>query len=122
MLNSYPNVFVQILTYSFNNCIQHAKQEGKLLNIVVSALIVNNYIHLYIKDDGRGIDKELLPVIFEPFITTQRNKGGIGLGLSIIYNLVTQKLAGEVKIQSPAHGGACLHIILANTVFRLDAD
>nr|WP_247684867.1 ATP-binding protein [Pseudoalteromonas luteoviolacea] len=119
MLTSYPNVFVQILTYSLNNSIQHGKNEDKPLNIVVSALVVNEYIHVYIKDDGNGIDKELLPVIFEPFITTQRNQGGIGLGLSIIYNLVTQKLKGEVKIQSPAHGGACLHIILANTLFEL---
>nr|WP_239032859.1 ATP-binding protein [Pseudoalteromonas luteoviolacea] len=122
MLKSYPNVFVQVFTYSLSNCIQHAKKEGQLLNIVISALVVNDYIHLYIKDDGKGIDKELLPVIFEPFITTQRNQGGIGLGLSIIYNLVTQKLGGEVKIQSPAHGGACLHIILANTSFRLAGD
>ncbi|KKE85415.1 hypothetical protein N481_11680 [Pseudoalteromonas luteoviolacea S4047-1] len=120
MLKSYPNVFVQLMTYSVGNCIQHAKREGRVLNIVISALIVNNYIHLYVKDDGKGIDKELLPIIFEPFITTQRNKGGIGLGLSIIYNLVTQKLNGEVKIQSPAHGGACLHIILANTPFQLE--
>ncbi|TQF69625.1 sensor histidine kinase [Pseudoalteromonas luteoviolacea] len=120
MLSSYPNVFVQILTYSLNNSIQHGKCEDKPLNIVVSALVVNDYIHVYIKDDGNGIDKELLPVIFEPFITTQRNQGGIGLGLSIIYNLVTQKLKGEVKIQSPAHGGACLHIILANTPFKLE--
>ncbi|KZN48649.1 sensor histidine kinase [Pseudoalteromonas luteoviolacea] len=118
-LNSYPNVFVQILTYSLNNSIQHGKSKDRALNIVVSALVVNEYIHVYIKDDGNGIDKELLPVIFEPFITTQRNQGGIGLGLSIIYNLVTQKLKGEVKIQSPAHGGACLHIILANTPFEL---
>ncbi|WP_235423507.1 sensor histidine kinase [Pseudoalteromonas luteoviolacea] len=120
MLTSFPNVFVQIITYSIGNCIQHAKQEGRVLNIVISALVVNDYIHLYVKDDGKGIDKELLPIIFEPFITTQRNKGGIGLGLSIIYNLVTQKLNGEVKIQSPAHGGACLHIILANTSFQLE--
>ncbi|MBQ4876962.1 HAMP domain-containing histidine kinase [Pseudoalteromonas luteoviolacea] len=122
MLKSYPNVFVQVFTYSLSNCIQHAKREGQLLNIVISALVVNDYIHLYIKDDGKGIDKELLPIIFEPFITTQRNQGGIGLGLSIIYNLVTQKLGGEVKIQSPAHGGACLHIILANSPFRLAGD
>ena len=75
-------------------------------------MVVNDFVHIYFKDDGYGIDKELLPIIFEPFITTKRHDGGTGLGLNIVYNLVTQKLKGEVKMQSPAHGGACLHIIL----------
>ncbi|MCG9769941.1 ATP-binding protein, partial [Pseudoalteromonas piscicida] len=63
-------------------------------------------------------DKELLPAIFEPFVTSKRFSGGTGLGLSIVYNLVTQKLKGEIKMQSPAHGGACLHIILTGTEFN----
>ena len=83
----------------------------------MSAMVVNDFMHIYFKDDGMGIDKEILPVIFEPFITSKRHSGGTGLGMSIIHNLVTQKLKGEVKMQSPAHGGACLHIILSETEF-----
>ncbi|PCK33756.1 sensor histidine kinase [Pseudoalteromonas piscicida] len=116
-LISYPSVFSQVVGYCINNCIKHAKVDGKKLNIVVSTVLINDYIHFYFKDDGAGIDKELLPVIFEPFVTSKRFSGGTGLGLSIVYNLVTQKLKGEVKMQSPAHGGACLHIILTGTEF-----
>ncbi|AZZ97123.1 HAMP domain-containing sensor histidine kinase [Pseudoalteromonas sp. R3] len=119
ILSSYPNVFNQIIGYSLNNSILHGKHPDRQLTIIVSAHIVNDYVHFYFKDDGQGIDKELLPVIFEPFVTSKRHSGGTGLGLSIIYNLVTQKLGGEIKIQSPAHGGACLHIILANTAFKM---
>ncbi|TMP41589.1 sensor histidine kinase [Pseudoalteromonas citrea] len=120
VLTSYPAAFSQILSYCINNCIKHGKVDNKPLNIVVSAMVVNDFVHFYFKDDGNGIDKELIPVIFEPFITTKRHDGGTGLGLSIVYNLVTQKLKGEVKMQSPAHGGACLHIILENTPYTYD--
>ena len=117
-LISYPSVFSQVVGYSINNCIKHAKIDGQKLNIVVSTVLINDYIHFYFKDDGAGIDKELLPAIFEPFVTSKRFSGGTGLGLSIVYNLVTQKLKGEIKMQSPAHGGACLHIILTGTEFN----
>ncbi|WP_440054066.1 ATP-binding protein [Pseudoalteromonas sp. T1lg65] len=116
-LNSYPSAFNQILSYCIHNCIKHARVKGKVLNIVVSAMVINDYVHLYFKDDGAGIDKSLLPSIFEPFVTSKRFAGGTGLGLSIVYNLVKQRLAGEVKMQSPAHGGACLHIILSDTPY-----
>lgn len=120
VLNSYPSVFSQVVGYCINNCIKHAKVAGQKLNIVVSTVVINDYLHFYFKDDGAGIDKALLPVIFEPFVTSKRFCGGTGLGLSIVYNLVTQKLKGEIKMQSPAHGGACLHIILSGTEFFLN--
>jgi signal transduction histidine kinase len=116
-INSYPSAINQIINLCIHNSIKHGKIANQKLHIVVSAMVVNDFVHIYFKDDGMGIDKEILPVIFEPFITSKRHSGGTGLGMSIIYNLVTQKLKGEVKMQSPAHGGACLHIILSETEF-----
>lgn len=121
-LFSYPSAFNQIYRYALNNCIKHAKIPGKTLNITLSALVINDYVHFYIKDDGYGISKELMPVVFEPFVTSKRNQGGTGLGLSITYNLVTQKLGGQVKMQSLEQGGACLHIILPSSSFILKED
>jgi signal transduction histidine kinase len=51
-------------------------------------------------DDGRGIPPENLDKIFEPFYTTKRGQGGSGLGLHIIYNIVTQKLGGTISCES----------------------
>ena len=51
-------------------------------------------------DDGRGIPPENLTKIFEPFFTTKRGDGGSGLGMHIVYNLVTQKLGGSINCES----------------------
>lgn len=118
-IESFPSALNQVINLCIQNSIKHGKIADKKLHIMVSAMVVNDFVHIYFKDDGLGIDKEILPVIFEPFITSKRHLGGTGLGMSIIYNLVTQKLKGEVKMQSPAHGGACLHIILSETEFSL---
>ncbi|ALO42960.1 sensor histidine kinase [Pseudoalteromonas phenolica] len=119
-INSYPSAINQIISLCIHNSIKHGKIANQKLHIIVSAMVVNDFVHIYFKDDGVGIDKEILPVIFEPFITSKRHSGGTGLGMSIIHNLVTKKLKGEVKMQSPAHGGACLHIILSETEFSLN--
>ena len=57
------------------------------------------------RDDGRGISKENLDKIFDPFFTTKRGQGGSGLGLHIIYNLVTQKLDGTIRCESKIGNG-----------------
>jgi signal transduction histidine kinase len=55
---------------------------------------------LHYADDGKGIPKEILRSIFEPFFTTNRQGGGSGLGLHIVYNLVTRKLNGTIRCDS----------------------
>jgi len=56
-------------------------------------------------DDGAGIPPEHLKRIFEPFFTTARAKGGTGLGLHIVYNLITQKLKGTIRCESAVGQG-----------------
>ena len=52
------------------------------------------------KDTGSGIPKDNLPKIFDPFFTTKRGAGGTGLGLNIIYNIVTSQLGGTLTCKS----------------------
>ena len=68
-------------------------------------MINNNKIIILYKDYGHGISKKNLAKIFNPFFTTKRDDGGSGLGLSIIYNLITTKLNGTIKCESTEENG-----------------
>ena len=64
---------------------------------------------LQYSDNGTGISKENLPKIFDPFFTTNKQIG-TGLGLHIVYNLVTQKLKGTVNCESEEENGVLFTI------------
>jgi signal transduction histidine kinase len=54
--------------------------------------------------------------IFEPFFTTAREKGGSGLGLSLVFNLVQQKLKGVVTCDSTLGEGVCFTVDIPNNI------
>jgi two-component system, NtrC family, sensor kinase len=60
---------------------------------------------MVVGDDGVGMDAGTCGKIFEPFFTTIRNQGGVGLGLHIVFNLVTQRLGGTIEVQSAPGSG-----------------
>jgi signal transduction histidine kinase len=65
------------------------------------------------RDNGRGIPPEILPRIFDPFFTTKPGEqGGTGLGMHVVYNLVTQKLNGEIQCILAEAGGAAFQLRL----------
>ena len=63
-------------------------------------------------DDGCGIAAHHLHRIFEPFFTTARGRGGTGLGLHIVYNLITQQLGGRISCESQLGAGATFKLEL----------
>ncbi len=106
-VDSYPGAFAQVVTNLAMNSLLHAYQEGDngCLRIQVTE-DENGEICLTYSDDGRGIPEEHMGRIFDPFFTTKRGDGGSGLGLNILYNLVTQKLGGTVGCESQPGQGA----------------
>ena len=70
----------------------------------MAARLDNGKLHFEYADDGKGISQENLRKIFEPFFTTNK-KIGTGLGMHIIYNLVTQKLNGTICCESESNMG-----------------
>jgi len=57
-------------------------------------------VELRYSDNGKGIPAANLPKIFDPFLTTKRGAGGTGLGLHIVFNIVTQTLGGMLQVES----------------------
>jgi len=100
VIDSYPGAFSQIISNLLINSTIHGfpNNEPGVITIIVEN--TGNSIKLIYKDDGRGIPGDNLPKIFDPFFTTNREHGGSGLGLNIIYNIVTSRLNGNIECNS----------------------
>ena len=106
ILNSYPGAFSQIVTNLVINSLSHAYMLDQRGNITIKIYQTDQDFIFEYTDDGQGIPAEHLSKIFEPFFTTKRGQGGSGLGLHIVYNLVTQKLDGTIYCESQPNRGA----------------
>lgn len=100
VIKSYPGVLAQILTNFIMNSVIHGFAEIENGNIEIIAFKENNVFNLQYSDNGCGIEEENINKIFTPFFTTKKNIGGSGLGLNIVYNLVTKKLNGSIFVTS----------------------
>lgn len=78
----------------------HAYEEGEVGSLIVELALEGNNVLFRYSDDGKGMSRDLVSHAFDPFFTTNREKGGSGLGLHIVYNLVTQKLLGTITCTS----------------------
>ena len=73
--------------------------------VVIRVPLDDDWLELRYQDDGRGIPAELHDKIFDPFFTTKRGQGGSGLGLHLVYNIVTGQLQGTLSVDSaPGQG------------------
>jgi len=99
-IDSYPGALSQVVTNLLMNSLIHAYEPGESGQLVFDWQQEGARLSFEYSDDGKGIPPENLSKIFEPFFTTKRGQGGSGLGLHILYNLVTQKLQGEVECKS----------------------
>jgi len=104
-IDSYPGAFSQVITNLIINSIKHAFKEKEKGSISIEVFKEKNILNLIYKDDGKGISKENLPKIFDPFFTTNRIQGGTGLGLNIIYNIITSRLNGSIICNSEENVG-----------------
>jgi PAS domain S-box-containing protein len=105
-LDGYPGALSQILTNLIMNALVHALDPEEPGRIAIAARVMEgDMVELAIGDNGAGIAPEVLPKVFDPFFTTRRGSGGSGLGLHIVYNLVTGRLHGTIGVESrPGEG------------------
>lgn len=111
VVDSYPGALAQVVTNLVTNSLLHAYEQDQAGHIRIEAApAADGEINLRYSDDGRGIPPEHHGKVFDPFFTTRRGEGGSGLGLHIVYNLVTQLLRGSIQLSSEANRGACFII------------
>ena len=121
-LNTIPGALAQVITNLVNNSIRHGfdtnnGSEDKQNSITI-CLERNKLgeISIIYKDNGRGMDNKTLSQVFDPFFTTKRNKGGTGLGMNIVFNIIEQKLAGHIEMESAPDEGVKCSIMLPATI------
>jgi len=99
-LNSYPGPLGQVLANLIVNSLHHGfeSREHGLIIITAETFSKKTLILTY-EDNGKGIPEEWEKKIFEPFFTSKLGQGGSGLGLYIVYSIVTGALSGTVKME-----------------------
>ncbi|MCL4764009.1 MAG: histidine kinase, partial [Burkholderiales bacterium] len=113
-MDSYPGPLAQVLTNLVVNSLQHAFDPGQEGSIRITAALAEggDDVILRYEDDGHGIASALHHTVFEPFFTTRRGSGGSGLGLHLVYNIVTRRLNGSIEVGSREGGGTVFSLRL----------
>ncbi|OAN49256.1 hypothetical protein A6A04_03840 [Paramagnetospirillum marisnigri] len=114
-MNSYPGILSQVLTNLVMNALVHAYDEGQTGILAITVEDLGDDVALAFSDDGKGIPAENLPRIFDPFFTTRRSNGGSGLGLHIVFNVVTGSLNGQVDVASAPGRGTTFNLRFPKT-------
>ena len=113
VIDGYPGAYGQILTNLFLNAANHAFPDGRSGAIAISAKPRgSDDVEIIFSDNGVGMTPDVQRQAFDPFFTTRRNEGGTGLGLHIVYNLVTQQLGGRMMLDSRLGQGTTFRIIM----------
>ena len=104
-LVSYPATYHQVFTNLILNSIIHGFAETGPGIITINIEMQDDKLRIRYADNGAGMEPETAARVFEPFFTTRMGQGRSGLGMNIVYNIVTQRLEGTIDLASqPGHG------------------
>lgn len=107
-MKTFPGVLTQVITHLITNSIRHGLEGRKDGKIFIEAVKsdTGGGVMLTFMDNGVGMSSEVMAKVFDPFFTTKRGRGGTGLGMHIVFNLVTQKLNGKIHCESEEGRGS----------------
>ena len=105
-LHADPDQLRQVLINLIQNAADAMPDGGELK---IATQTINNRLELTVSDTGHGIQPELLPKIFDPFVTTKEN--GNGLGLAVVYSII-QSHHGSVRADSQPGRGTTFTVSL----------
>jgi len=99
----------QIFTNFIANSLLHGFDDNQGC-ITITVQSAQDTITVIYEDDGKGLSDDAKKRIFDPFYTTKRNQGGTGLGMHIVYNLITQSLGGSITLDENRVRGAAFTV------------
>ena len=112
VITGYPGLMYQIFTNFINNSLMHGFEGRESGQISMTASLDDKQVTLHYRDNGIGMDSDTCKKIFNPFFTTRRAKGGTGLGMHIVHNLVCEKLQGSLSVSSEPDQGTSIFLTL----------
>lgn len=95
--------FSQVITNLISNAIdayEGIERFGRKREVLIDFSIENNVIRLIVQDWGKGISLEHINKICEPFFTTKSDSKDLGIGLSIVKNIIEKDFNGNLKVKS----------------------
>lgn len=110
VITSSPGAFSQLLTNLVMNSLIHGFNGINEGEIGIAVSESEGFLSIQYSDNGNGMDEQTLKNIYNPFFTTKRSHGGTGLGMHIVYNIVTQKLGGQISVESMIEEGTLFDI------------
>jgi signal transduction histidine kinase len=112
-MNSYPGPYGQVLTNLVLNSEAHGFPDQAQGSVHIAARAFDkDSVEVVVSDDGCGMNQEIQRHAFDPFFTTRRDQGRIGLGLHIVYNIVTNRLGGRIDLDTGLGEGTKVRMIL----------
>jgi signal transduction histidine kinase len=122
-MDSYPGSLGQVLSNLLNNALLHAFEGRNSGNIVITAREAEgDSVLIVFSDDGVGMPPKVLHQVFDPFFTTKMGQGGSGLGMNIVYNIVTNMLGGSIDVMSSPEHGTSITIKVPRTAPNRDTE
>lgn len=99
-IDSNPGAVAQVISNLIMNALMHGFEGRDGGSITIKMRVEGDQVHLVFADDGVGMNKQVVQRAFEPFFTTKRGRGGTGLGLHIVHNIVQKTLGGRITVES----------------------
>ncbi|MFT4928654.1 MAG: ligand-binding sensor domain-containing protein/signal transduction histidine kinase [Phenylobacterium sp.] len=104
-LKTWPGAWWQVISNLVENSLSHGFLNKTAGEITIEARLEQDRLHFVYRDNGNGMNALELGNMYEPFYTTARSRGGTGLGMHVVFNLVVQKLGGEINCYSEPDKG-----------------
>ena len=99
-MESFPGALGQVIINLVNNAYLHAFENKTQGTVRIHAQSSEGRVRIAVSDDGSGMTDEHMAQLFQPFFSTKIGRGGTGLGMTIVENLVNKTLGGTLQVES----------------------